>query len=272
MKNTQDKVKEITAKLEQGVKDVFTSDNYRNYLLTMSKFHTYSLNNQLLIFLQKPEATRVAGYKTWQKMKRQVRKGETSIKILAPIPCKFKQEVQTADGIEKKEIQYNRYRAVSVFDISQTDGEDLPQIVTTLDGDVEGFKELEKKLMDASPVPVGYEDIKTGANGYFHREDKRIAIKQGMSQTQTVKTMVHEIAHSILHDKDTGLAKDADRNLKECQAESVAYVVSNFLGLDTGDYSFGYVAGWSKQDDTEELKKNLEVIRQAANKIIDKIA
>ena len=271
MKN--DKIKEITEQLEQGVKDVFTSENYINYLQTMSKFHTYSLNNQLLIWMQKPEATHVAGYKTWQKsFKRQVRKGEKGIKILAPIPCKFKKEVQTEDGIEEKEIQYNRFRAVPVFDISQTDGEDLPTIVKVLDGDVDGYEDLLQKLQDASPVPVEFKEIDGSGNGYFHTADKVIAIQDGMSQIQTIKTAIHEIAHSILHDKDEGLEKDADRSLKECQAESVAYIVSNYLGLDTSDYSFGYVAGWCRKSNTDELKANLEVIRNAANQIIEKIA
>ena len=268
----EDKIKEITEQLEQGVKDVFTSENYRNYLLIMSKFHTYSLNNQLLIWMQRPEATYVAGYKTWQKsFKRQVRKGETSIKILAPISCKFKKQVETEDGIEEKEVQFNRFRAVSVFDISQTDGDDLPQIVTKLDGDVDGYEDLLQRIQAASPVPVEFKNIEGSANGYFHMVDKVIAIQEGMSQIQTVKTMIHEIAHSILHDRDDGTEKDADRGLKEQQAESVAYVVSNYIGLDTSDYSFGYVAGWSKGN-TDDLKANLEVIRSTANQIIEKIA
>lgn len=269
----KEQIKEITQKLEQGVADVFTSDNFRNYLATMAKFHTYSLNNQLLIWMQKPDATRVAGYKSWQtKFHRQVRKGETGIKILAPIPCKYKKEVQTEEGLEEKEIQFTRFKAISVFDISQTDGEELPDIVKDLDGAVEGYDELVEKLQAASPVPVGFEDIKTGAKGYYHILDKRIAIQSGMSEVQTIKTMVHEIAHSILHDKEEGIEKDATRNTKECQAESVAYVVSQYLGLDTSDYSFGYVAGWSTGKDIKELRTSLEVIRATAEEIIQKVA
>lgn len=268
-----DKIKQITDKLEQGVKDVFT-DNFINYLQVISKFHNYSFNNTLLIAMQKPDATLVAGYKSWQtKFKRQVRKGESAIRILAPIPCKMKKEVALQDGtMEEQEIKFTRYRAVSVFDISQTDGEELPSICKTVADDVEEYETLRDKLISIAPVPVGFEDIQGGANGYFHHEDKRIAIKAGMPQGQTIKTLVHEIAHSILHDKDQGEEKEADRRTKEVQAESVAYVVNQYLGLDTSDYSFGYVAGWSSGKDVKELRASLETIRNTAHDIIDKIA
>ena len=268
--NMKEKVRRITEQLEKGVAEVFTSDNYIEYLNIMSKFHDYSFNNCLLIAMQCPTATLVAGYRAWQKkFKRQVRKGEKSIKILAPIPCKIK--VENEDG-EGKEIQFNRFRAVSVFDIAQTDGEDIPEFIYKLTGDVDGYNEMVKKLISISAVPIRFDVIEGTANGYFSSADKEIVIRQDMSQVQTIKTMVHEIAHSILHDKDNGLEKDANRKTKEVQAESVAYVVNQYLGLDTSDYSFGYVAGWSSGKDTKELKASLQVIRDTAHDIISKVA
>ena len=270
----KDKIKEITEQLEKGVQDVFTSDNFIQYLQVMSKFHNYSFNNTLLIAMQKPDATLVAGYKAWQtKFKRQVRKGEKSIKILAPIPRKVMKEVTLADGTkEEQEYKWTGFTVTSVFDISQTDGEELPAYVHTLDGDLEEYEAMIEKLKTVSPVPIEFEDIAGTANGYYHTVDKRIAIQSGMSQAHTIKTMVHEIAHSILHDKDDGLEKESDHRTKEVQAESVAYVVNQYLGLDTSDYSFGYVAGWSSGKDTKELKSSLEVIRNISHEIIDKIA
>lgn len=273
-KDMQEKVKEITEQLEQGVAELFTSEKFMAYLQAMSKFHNYSLNNSLLIWMQMPEATLVAGYKDWQrKFKRQVRNGETSIKILAPIPKKYRKEVVLDDGTtEEREISYMRYRAVSVFDISQTDGDDLPEICRSLDGDVDGYQGLVDKLKEISPVPVDFEDIAGTANGFYHLADKRIVVQQGMSQSQTIKTMVHEIAHSILHDKDSGIEKEADRRTREVQAEAVAYTVNQYLGLDTSDYSFGYIVGWSSGKETKELKESLAAIRNTAHDIIEKIA
>ena len=273
-KDMQEKVKEITEQLEQGVAELFTSEKFMAYLQAMSKFHNYSLNNSLLIWMQMPEATLVAGYKDWQrKFKRQVRKGETSIKILAPIPKKYRKEVVLDDGTtEEREISYMRYRAVSVFDISQTDGYDLPEICRSLDGDVDGYQGLVDKLKEISPVPVDFEDIAGTANGFYHLADKRIVVQQGMSQSQTIKTMVHEIAHSILHEKDSGTEKEADRRTREVQAEAVAYTVNQYLGLDTSDYSFGYIVGWSSGKETKELKESLVAIRNTAHDIIEKIA
>lgn len=273
-KDMDNKVKEIAEKLEKGVEELFHSEKYEAYLTTMAKFHNYSLNNSLLIWLQRPDATQVAGYKAWKdKFKRQVRKGETGIKILAPIPHKYRKEVLLDDGsVEEQEIKWTSFRAVSVFDISQTDGEPLPTICNKLTGEVEGYDDLLKKLTDTSPVPLTFEAIEGSANGCYKTMEKRIVIKDGMSEAQTIKTMVHEIAHSILHDRDDGTAKDADRNTREVQAESVAYVVNKYIGLDTEDYSFGYIAGWSTGRDSKTLKESLEVIRQTANSIIEKIA
>lgn len=269
----KDTIKEITEQLEKGVKEVFESDRYKDYLNFVSKFYNYSVNNSILIFMQKPDASLVAGYKAWQtKFKRQVRKGEKGITILAPCPHKFKKEVEDENGnIEEKEIQYLSFRATTVFDISQTDGEEIPHFVDKLTGEVDNFNELFAKLEAVSPVPVEFEEIKTGAHGYFHLEDKRIAINEGMSERQTIKTLVHEISHAMLHDRESGEEKDADKNTREVQAESVAYTVCNMLGLDTSDYSFGYVAGWSKGKEVKELNASMEVIRKTAKEIIESL-
>lgn len=265
-------IKEITEKLEQGVKDVFTSAEYMEYLSFMAKFHKYSFNNSLLIWMQKPDASHVAGYQAWKKnFKRSVKKGEKGITILAPIPRKFKKEVVNEDGqTEEVEINYTAFRAVTVFDISQTEGEEVPSHPChELEGEVENFDSLLEALKKVAPVPVGFEAIEGGANGYFNTVDKRIAVREGMSQAQTIKTLVHEISHAILHDREDGEEKEADRHTKEVQAESVAYTVCSFLGLDTSDYSFGYVAGWSKGREVKELEKSMEVIRKTASQIID---
>lgn len=264
-------IKEITEKLEQGVKDVFSSDKYIEYLKFMSKFYNYSVNNIILIMMQKPEASLVAGYKAWQtKFGRQVRKGERGIKILAP--CPHKKTIETEDG-DEKEIRWTSFKTTTVFDVSQTDGEELPTgCVTALNGDVTGFNELFDKLVKVSPVSVEIANIEGRANGYFSSVEKRIVVKEGMSEQQTIKTLVHEISHAILHDKEDGEEKEADRNTKEVQAESVAYTVCSMLGLDTSDYSFGYVAGWSSDKDVKELSASMEVIRKTAKGIVDALA
>ena len=264
------KIDEITEQLEQGVKNVFESAEYKAYLELVSKFYDYSINNVFLIFMQMPTATHVAGFKAWQdKFKRHVKKGEKGIKILAPCPHKVKKEVEDENGNKtEKEIQYTTYRAVSVFDISQTEGEDVPSLTTELTGDVADFATTYKKLESLSPVPVGYEEIKSGAKGYYSPSEKRIAINSGMADVQTLKTLVHEIAHAKLHDED-GEEKDADRGTKEVQAESVAYIVCNELGLDTSDYSLTYVAGWSSGKETKELTASMDVIKRTAKEMIE---
>lgn len=261
MKNTQD----IMKRLEEGVSGVFQSDNFKAYLETMGKFHNYSFGNCVLIAMQKPDATQVAGFKAWKdKFKRTVKKGEKGIQIIAP--CPHKRKIET-DG-EEKEVVFTTYRAAYVFDISQTEGEELPEILHKLSFDVAGYDELMEKLMSVSPVKVEFEDIRDGANGYYSHAENRIAIQQGMSQSQTIKTLVHEIAHSILHNKVDGLQKDADRRAMEVQAESVSYAVNSYLGIDTSEYSFGYVAGWSSGKDIKEPKNSLEVIHNTAVGII----
>lgn len=264
-------IKEITEQLEQGVKDVFESDKYKEYLDFMGKFHDYSVNNIILIMMQNPDASLVAGYKAWQtKFHRQVRKGEKAIRILAPCPHKIVKEDE--DG-NQREVRWTTYRAVSVFDISQTDGDAIPEgCVNTLTGEVVGYGELLAKLIAVAPVKVEFEDIQGGANGYFNIVEKRIAIKSGMSEQQTIKTLIHEISHAILHNRENGAERGADKYTKEVQAESVAYTVCSMIGLDTAEYSFGYVAGWSKGKEAKELKESMEVIRNTAKAIIDSLA
>ena len=287
-----EKLKEITDRLEQGIKELFDSERYKEYLRVMSKFHNYSFNNTLLIAMQKPDASLVAGFSAWKNnFQRNVVKGEKGIKIIAPSPFKIKQEmdkidpatnkpVMGADGKpvkEEKEITIPAFKVVSVFDVSQTEGKELPDIaVDTLTGDVERFKDVFAALEKTSPVPIGFEKIEGGAHGYYHLEDKRIAIDEGMSELQTLKTAIHEIAHAKLHDIDLNAPKEEqpdrpDRRTREVQAESVAYAVCQHYGLDTSDYSFGYVAGWSSGRELDELKSSLETIRATAAEIINSI-
>lgn len=287
-----DKLKEITDRLEKGIMELFDSDRYKEYLRVMSKFHNYSFNNTLLIAMQKPDASLVAGFQSWKNnFKRNVVKGEKGIKILAPSPFKIRQEMEKidpatqktvigADGKpvkEEKEITIPAFKVVSVFDVSQTEGKELPDIaVDMLTGDVERFKDVFAALEKTSPVPIGFEKIEGNSHGYYHLEEKRIAIDEGMSELQTIKTAIHEIAHAKLHDIDPNAPKEEqadrpDRRTREVQAESVAYAVCQHYGLDTSDYSFGYVAGWSSGRELDELKSSLETIRSTAAEIINSI-
>lgn len=264
-------IKEITEQLEQGVKGVYNSEKYMNYLSFVARFHRYSINNSMLIWLQYPTASYVAGFRAWQKMNRQVRKGEKGIQILAPCPHKIVKEVLLEDGtVDEREITYTTFRPVSVFDISQTDGEEIPAICNQLSGEVENFSGLFEALKKVSPAPVEFEDIQTGANGYFNSEACIIRIKEGMSEMQTIKTLLHEIAHAILHGKD-GDEEGAKRSKKEVQAESVAFTVCSMLGLDTSGYSFEYIADWSQGREAKELTDSMETIRKTANYIYDSL-
>ena len=286
-----EKLKEITDRLEQGITELFDSERYKEYLRVMSKFHNYSFNNTLLIAMQKPDASLVAGFSAWKNnFGRNVMKGQKGIKIIAPSPFKIKQEMEKIDPhtqkpvigkdgkpvTEEKEITIPAYKVVSVFDVSQTEGRELPDIaVDELTGDVDRYKDFFAALEKTSPVPIGFEKIEGGAHGYYHLENKRIAIDEGMSQLQTLKTAIHEIAHAKLHDIDLNAPKDeqprVDRRTREVEAESVAYTVCQHYGLDTSDYSFGYVAGWSSGRELAELKSSLETIRSAAAEIINSI-
>ena len=283
-----DKVKEITDKLEAGIQALFESEAFKKYLKTLSKFHDYSLNNTILIAMQKPDATLVAGYTAWQKnFGRQVQKGETGIRILAPTPYKKQMEVDRLDPVTQqpvlnpdgstvkdlKEIMVPAFRVVNVFDVSQTDGKPLPTIgVDELSGNVANYEMFFEALKRACPVPVGFEDIPSGAKGYYHTVEQRIALQEGMSEVQTVKTMIHEMAHQKLHAIDPKEMSPEEprltRNAKEVEAEAVAYTVAQHYGIETSDYSFAYIAGWSKDKDTPELKASLDRIRKAANEMI----
>lgn len=265
-------IEEITKKLEAGVSELCQSENYIRYLDCMAKFHDYCINNTILIYMQKPNASKVAGYKTWQNdFHRYVKKGEKAIQIIAPIPHKSITKWKNEKGEEKeREVTWMTYRAVPVFDISQTEGEELPDILRRLDGDVENYQEILDKIIASSPVEVTFEDLSYAYGLYSHAEN-RIAIKNGLPEQQTIKTLVHEIGHALLHNKNDGDEKDADKNTREVQAESVSYIVCNYLGLDTSDYSFGYIAEWSAGKDTKELTDSIESIKKAANTILDAI-
>ena len=290
-KTEKQKVQEITEKLEQGLQELFESEKYKSYLSTMSKFHNYSFNNTLLIAMQKPDATLVAGFKAWQKnFERHVNKGEKGIRILAPAPYKIKEEREKIDPVtnepmidkdgmpvmEEVEIKIPAFRAVTVFDVSQTDGKELPELaVNELLAEVDGYQDFMKALDVVSPVPIEYEDIPGDAKGYFSIGANRIAIQEGMSESQTVKTAIHEVAHAKLHsrerEKETDISEHKDRNTKEVEAESVAYTVCQHFGIDTSDYSFGYIAGWSSGKEMAELKSSLDTIRRTSSELISGI-
>ena len=281
-----DRIKAITDKLEAGIAALFQSETYKAYLSTMSKFHNYSLNNTLLIAMQKPDATLVAGYKAWQKQhQRHVRKGEKGIQIIAPSPYKAKKEREVLDPAtgrpkldaqgkpvkETVEVEYPAFRVATVFDVSQTEGKELPSLgVDELSGRVDGYSRLLTSLKDICPVPIGFEQIESGAKGYYHTAEQRIALQEGMSEMQTVKTLIHEMAHQKLHshEKEKPREERLTARSKEVEAESVAYTVCQHFGIDTSDYSFGYIAGWSSGKETAELKESLGKIRDAASELI----
>lgn len=292
----QEKIRQITDKLEQGVHQIFESDNYRAYLSTMAKFHSYSLNNTILIAMQKPGATLVAGYTAWQKdHDRHVKKGEKGIQIIAPSPYKVKQERDALDPKTGKpqmdaqgnplkeiiEVERPAFKVATVFDISQTEGKELPSIgANELSGGVEGYDALFDALKATCPVPIAFEDIPSGAKGYYHTEDHRIALQEGMSQMQTVKTLIHEMSHERMHshEKEKPVEERLSRRSMEVEAESVAFVVGTALSavhpelkLDFSDYSFGYIAGWSSGKETAELKASLGRIQATASEMISEI-
>lgn len=269
-KTTREQVTEILDQLEKGVSELFESDRFKEYLTCMSKFHNYSFNNTLLIAMQKPDATLVAGFNAWKdKHGRMVKKGEKGIRILAPYKYKVETEPEH-EGEEPATIERTGFKPAYVFDVSQTEGKELPSIaVNELSGDVNEYNKLFRALRIICPVPVDFEEIEGSSKGYFSDSENRIAIKKGMSQVQTIKTLVHETAHALLHssaaeDKDNPV----DRRTKEVEAESIAFTVCKRYGLDTEDYSFGYIAGWSSGKDTKELKASLERIKDTADKMI----
>ena len=279
-----DKMKEITDRLEQGILGIYESDRYADYLRTMSKFHDYSLNNTILIAMQ--GGNLVKGYKQWEKeFDRHVKPGEKAIKILAPSPFTVKKQVEKIDPdtqkpvfdrdgkpvTEEKEIKIPAFRVVSVFDISQTEGKELPALTYELTGNVEQYKDFFAALEKTSPFAMGFEALSGGVKGRCNYEEKRIFINEGMDELQNIKTAIHEIAHATLHDTALAMPERPDRRTREVQAESVAYAVCQHYGLDTSDYSFGYIAGWSSGKELAELKGSLETIRSTAESLIDTI-
>ena len=280
-----DKMKEITDRLEQGILGLYESDRYADYLRTMSKFHDYSLNNTILIAMQ--GGNLVKGYKQWEKeFDRHVKPGEKAIKIIAPAPFTVKKQVEKIDPdtqkpvfdkngkavTEEKEIQIPAFRVVSVFDVSQTEGKELPDLgIKELTGDVEQYQDFFAALERTSPFDISFEALGGSVKGRCNYEEKRISINEGMDELQNIKTAIHEIAHATLHDIDKDAPERPDRRTREIQAESVAYAVCQHYGLDTSDYSFGYIAGWSSGKELAELKGSLETIRSTAAKLIDTI-
>ena len=275
-----ERLKALTDQLEQGVSDIFQSGQYAAYLTAMSKFHHYSFGNTMLIFMQCPNATNVAGYHDWRRnFGRQVKRGERGITILAPCPYRRKEEVEedASDGSPATSVQWVQrmgFRTVTVFDVSQTEGKPLPELVKKLTGDVAQYESMVAALRSISPYPISMESFPGGAYGCCNFVERRILVQPDMSQIQTIKTMIHEVSHAKLHappEKTEELPQHKQRFVREMEAESVAYVVCQHFGIDTADYSFGYVAGWSHGKDLSQLKASLELIRNTAAELIDGI-
>lgn len=296
--NTKERLKEITDSIEQGIQALFESDKYMEYLRTMSRFHHYSLNNTILIAMQRPDATLVAGFKKWRdQFSRNVKRGEKSIKIIAPTPIKKKIEKKRVDPLtntplldadgnvmtEEVVIKIPMFKVVSVFDVLQTEGEPLPQLASNLTGDVQQYDVFMEALRRSSPVPVAFEDMEPETDGYFSESSQRIAIRSGMSEKQTVSAVIHEITHSKLHnyekerlavaqaDENAEPPKPKSRRTEEVEAESVSFAVCAYYGIQTDENSFGYIAGWSKDKELPELRASLETINKAASELIDDV-
>ena len=294
---SKDRMREIVDSIENGIKELFESDKYRQYLSTMSRFHRYSVNNTMLIYMQRPDATHVAGFNKWRdQFGRNVLKGEKGIRIIAPTPYKKKvEEIKTdpetnapvldADGkaiIEEKEIRIPMFKVVSVFDVSQTSGKPLPQLAADLSGNVQQYEVFMEALRRASPVPMEIKPVARDTDGFFSIKAQSITIRAGMSEVQTVCAAVHEIAHAKLHDYEhmTELADDGEtilvpgeksRNTEEVEAESISYAVCQYYGIETGENSFGYIATWSKGKELKELRASLETINKTASELITDI-
>lgn len=293
--NNKERLKQITDSIETGIKELFESDKYKSYLQTMSRFHKYSFNNTMLISMQKPDATLVAGFNKWRDgFSRHVKKGEKSIKIIAPTPYKTKEEREKLDPqtkaplldasgkvqTEEVEIQIPMFRVVSVFDVSQTEGEPLPTLASNLTGNVEKFEVFMEAIKRTAPVPIEITPLPKDTDGYYHTEEKRIAIREGMSEVQTVSATIHEVAHSLLHnremekelqaqqDENPKLNKPKDRNTEEVEAESISFAVCNYYGIQTADNSLGYIATWSKGKELSELRASLETINKTSSELI----
>lgn len=290
----RERLQQITAGIEQGIKELFESEKYIRYLSVMSRFHRYSVNNTMLIYMQKPDATLVAGYNKWKnQFERHVKKGEHGITIIAPTPFKKKIEEQKLDPdtkapmldqdgkviMEEREVEIPMFRPVKVFDVSQTDGKPLPELASSLSGNVQNYEAFMETLRRSAPVPLSVEPMAANMDGYFSPDQQRIAIRAGMSEVQTVSAAVHEIAHSKLHNyakvqKEAARASDKeppkkkDRNTEEVEAESISYAVCQYFGIQTGENSFGYIATWSQDKTLPELRASLETINKAAGELI----
>ncbi len=284
-KDQNEKIKELTEQLHDGIKNLFESDRYRDYLQAMAKFHNYSFNNSLLIWAQRPDASAVAGYRAWQaKFQRTVNPGAKGIMIIEPAPWKrtIHEKVLDEDGnpvkdqdgnevTQEVEKSYQGFKVGYVFAYEDTSGKPLPSIVSILDGDVDNFDSVMDALRKISPAPIRFDSVGGGANGYYDLVNREIVVKDTLPQAQKIKTAVHEVAHSILHDKIDGLDLEATKREMEVSAESVAFVVCSWLGLDTSEYSFGYVGGWSAGKELKELQQKMEKIRTTASMIISGI-
>lgn len=296
--NPKERLKEITDSIETGIKELFESDKYKSYLQTMSRFHKYSLNNTILISMQKPDATLVAGFNKWRDgFSRHVKKGEKGIKIIAPTPYKIKEQREKLDPqtkapildasgkvqTEEVEVQIPMYRVVSVFDVSQTYGEPLPTLASNLTGNVEQFEVFMEAIKRTASVPIEIKPMPDNTDGYYHTEDKRIAIREGMSEVQTVSAVIHEVAHSLLHnremekelqaqqDENAKPVKPKDRNTEEVEAESISFAVCSYYGIQTAENSLGYIASWSKGRELAELRASLETINKTSSELISGI-
>lgn len=296
--NPKERLKEITDSIEAGIKELFESDKYKSYLQTMSRFHKYSLNNTMLISMQKPDATLVAGFNKWRDgFSRYVKKGEKGIKIIAPTPYKIKEEREKLDPqtkapildasgkvqTEEVEIQIPMFRVVSVFDVSQTEGEPLPTLASNLTGNVEQFEVFMEAVKRTAPVPIEIKPMSEDTDGYYHIEDKRIAIREGMSEVQTISAAIHEVAHSLLHNREMEKElqaqqcenkkpmKPKDRNTEEVEAESISFAVCSYYGIQTAENSLGYIATWSKGKELAELRASLETINKTSSVLISGI-
>lgn len=284
-KDRQEVLKDLTEQLEKSIQDFMESEKYKTFLSSIAKFHNYSLNNQILIAVQKPDSTLCAGYTTWQKQNRYVKKGEKGIRIICPAPYKkeyLKDVIDKTtgkpellpDGKAKQEIVQKVipfFKVGYVYDISQTEGQPLPEIADILEGDLdEDLKSLKEAMLQASPVPVCFQPIDGETNGFYSPAAGKIIVDSTLSEKQSLKTLIHETAHALLHNPEAS-SSQSTRETKEVEAESVAYVVCQYFGLDTSDYSFGYIAGWSSGKGTPELKASLENIRNTSNEIISNV-
>lgn len=282
IENIKKEISDIIEKLSKGVKDVYDSEKYKDYLKAMSKFHKYSFGNIMWLKMQDPNCSLVTGFRKWNDLGRKVLKGSKALKILAPMKhssfvnkldpvTKLPLKDPSTGEIQKEKNEWISYRTVSVFDIKQTEGKEIPSLIDELKGRADNYDLIKNAIIDVAKIPVSFENITTGSKGYYSLTDNRIAVKEGMSEQQILKTLIHETTHSRLHNLNAQKMDNKERNIQEIEAESVAFVVSNHFNLDTSDYSFGYVASWSNGKDLNDLKKSLNTIQKESNKLINEI-